>query len=125
MAFFQKQYKRKKVLKIAGTKRKRGGQIQNDVTQETVLEKGQQLTEEEAEIAAVLEDDEAIEADGDAEGVHNEEVVNTVKARAIGMMKRQGVEIAAQEEKDALALLPKVSINMLILYMYRIVTARC
>lgn len=111
MAFFHRVYKRKKVVRTIGTKRKprRGAatELIDDIMEEVVIEHGQALTAEEEELAATMEDEEQVDDDG--ESAHNEQVVNTVRTRAVTMMMAGGVFISPQEEKDALCLVPKTS----------------
>jgi hypothetical protein len=113
LSFFWREYKRKKVVKVSkAARRTRGMAIAADVaTIDDVIVEGEDLTPDEEEIAAALQEDdsepEAMLAD-DGRDAHDEKVVQTLKVRAIADMARKGVKITAAQSKAAIGILPKV-----------------
>jgi hypothetical protein len=118
LSFFWKVYVRKKVVKVGkGTKRKRGvdaviSEIQTAVD-DVVVNEGDDLTPEEEEIAAAIEDEnDGVPADN-GQQVHDEKVIQTLKVRAIADMANRGIKITPEQNKVAVGIFPKVCFSIL------------
>ena len=113
LAFFFKQYKRKKAVKVGtGTKRRRGHtQPTTDdipaLADELVLDAGEEPTGEDQERALNL-DDEEVATEETGQQVHDDKVVKTLKVKAISEMAERGIQISASENTQALTLFLKV-----------------
>jgi hypothetical protein len=120
IAFFFKEYKRKKTAKVArGAKRKRSnGSGPEEVVcseVEVVVEEGNTVNAEEDELADALEGD-AAEArgseggdEGSAQDAHDRAVANTIKAKATRDMAARNIFLDEAEASSALSLFPKVN----------------
>lgn len=122
LTFFFKQYKRTKTVKVtAKSKRKRGhtagegaAQTPSDpnLVNVTIVAAGDALDADEDELAKLAEEDDGEERDDDGgQEAHDKEVVSAVRKKATADMAAKGVFIAADEEKMALGVFPKVRPN--------------
>jgi hypothetical protein len=103
--FFKTPKKRKTITVGAGTKRKRGHNVSGfHVEEEVLIEAGDDADDGEEDLLA---DEPHVEDDGQV--AHDNQVVNTVKARVIREMVAKGICISVTEEKIALNLFPRVS----------------
>ncbi|KAJ7170281.1 hypothetical protein C8R43DRAFT_1085403 [Mycena crocata] len=107
--------KRKKVPKASrGTKRKRGTQVTyseppENEDHELVLDKNEQLPEDEHQLAQTLIDIENEAPTDNGEQAHDDAAVRSIRGRAIAQMRDRGVEISDAENKMVLGIFPKVS----------------
>jgi hypothetical protein len=66
------------------------------------------LTPEEEEIAAAVQEDAADVPADNGQEVHDEKVVQTLKARAIADMVKKKIKITPEQNRNAISILPKV-----------------
>jgi hypothetical protein len=66
------------------------------------------LTPEEEEIAAAVQEDAADVPVDNGQEVHDEKVVQTLKARAIADMVKKKIKITPEQNHNAISILPKV-----------------
>lgn len=66
------------------------------------------MTPEEEEIAAAIQDDAAGVPVDNGQEVHDEKVVQTLKARAIADMVKKKIKITPEQNREAIGILPKV-----------------
>ena len=111
LSFFWREYKRKKVVKVGkGTRRKRGqagvlAEIHTAVD-DVVVDEGDELTPEEEEIAAAIQEDAADVPADNGQEVHDEKVVQTLKVRAIADMLKK-IKITPEQNWEAIGILLK------------------
>ena len=113
LSFFWREYKRKKVIKVGkGTRQKRGqaGILTgvHTAVEDVVVDEGDDLTPEEEEIAAAIREDAANVPLDNGQEVHDEKVVQTLKARAIADMVKKKIKITPEHNHEAIGILPKV-----------------
>ncbi|EJD08421.1 uncharacterized protein FOMMEDRAFT_71609, partial [Fomitiporia mediterranea MF3/22] len=105
LSLFFRPVKRKKAVKIgAGTRRACLERNQSEV----VINAGDQLTPEEAEVIASVCDDEDDIFD-ESQSVHDSHVANTVRVKAIEAMGALGVEVSASELREAEMVMYKIA----------------
>lgn len=95
-----------------GTRRKRGqagvlAEIHTAVD-DVVVDEGDELTPEEEEIAAAIQEDAADVPVDNGQEVHDEKVVQTLKVRAIADMVKKKIKITPEQHWEAIGILPKV-----------------
>jgi hypothetical protein len=66
------------------------------------------LTPEEEEIAAAIQEDAADVPLDNRQEVHDEKVIQTLKARAIADMVKKKIKITPEQNREAIGILPKV-----------------
>lgn len=111
--FFKTPKKRKTITVAAGTKRKRGHarsvttiHVEEEVSVGDPLGLDEDEAEQnEIEETGVLED----ETVDDGQVAHDEQVVKTIKGKAIASMALKGITMDSEEERSALQLFPRVA----------------
>ena len=66
------------------------------------------MTPEEEEIAAAVQEDAADVPADNGQEVHDEKVVQTLKAHAIADMVKKKIKITPEQNRNAISILPKV-----------------
>jgi hypothetical protein len=104
--FFKPQIRKKQVKVSAGTKCKR----ESSSRAKEVIEEATELSVQPVhdEDIALIEDALEPPAADDGQGVHDEQVVNNLRTRAIQAMADQGICILEEDNQTALGLFPKV-----------------
>ena len=83
-------------------------EIQEDGIQELVLEEGVNLDDEDQAVAEEASVEAQVIQDDEGQIIHDDEIVKSIRDKAIYMMRAQGIVMSYEEEQMALKIFPAV-----------------